>query len=217
MPETYFPDNNKVDADFTDGVLTLTPKPTAFGKQFQLVIRILDGSQVKIRNIIRNISDTPSVFAPWSITGMTPGGIEFIPLCKEQTGFLPNRTMALWSYTDLCDPRFSVHDSYAVLRQDTQNEKPFKMGCNVTDGFMVYCVGNQVFKKTFAPYDGSIRYPDFACNFETYTNHLFLECELLGAEKAYEPGESAVIEETWKINETDLKPEDLIVSLADAR
>jgi hypothetical protein len=42
-------------------------------------------------------------------------------------------------------------------------------------------------------------YPDFCCNYETYTNHLFLECELLGELKSYAPGESAVIREKWAI------------------
>ena len=38
MPETYFPDNSRVTCDYTDGVLTLTPKATPFGKQFSLIL-----------------------------------------------------------------------------------------------------------------------------------------------------------------------------------
>jgi hypothetical protein len=36
MPETYYPDNSRVEWEFTDDVLTLTPKATPFGKQFIL-------------------------------------------------------------------------------------------------------------------------------------------------------------------------------------
>ena len=38
MPETYLPDNSKVEALFDDGVLTLTPSKTKFDKQFRLII-----------------------------------------------------------------------------------------------------------------------------------------------------------------------------------
>ena len=217
MPETYYPDNSKVDWDFSGGVLTLTPKATPFGKQFILSVKMSEGNSVQIRNEIRNISEEPAVFAPWSVTGLAGGGTEFVPLSTEQTGFLPNRTVALWSYTDIKDSRFMMTDSYATLRHDTGAAKSFKVGFNVTEGYAVYCAGNQVFKLNFDGYDGSVQYPDFACNFETFTNKHFLECELLGALRAYQPGESAVIEETWEIRETDLTPEHVIASLSKGR
>lgn len=217
MPETYYPDNSRVEWDFTDGVLTLTPKATPFGKQFSLSVTMSDGNSVRIRNEIRNISDGPAKFAPWSVTGLAGGGTEFVPLNRAQTGFLPNRTMALWSYSDIRDARFALTDSYASLLHDTKAETAFKAGFNVTDGFAVYCAGNQVFTLKFGGYDDSISYPDFACNFETYTNKHFLECELLGALREYQPGESAVIEETWEIRETDLTPEQTVASLIQER
>lgn len=217
MPETYFPDNSRVTCDYTDGVLTLTPKATPFGKQFSLSIKMGEGYAVQISNEIRNVSDEPAVFAPWSVTGLASGGTEFVPLSKAQTGFLPNRTLALWSYSDIRDPRFTLTDSYATLFHDEQAEKPFKAGFNVTDGWIVYCAGNQIFRQSFGGYDPDIKYPDFACNFETYTNKHFLECEILGALRAYQPGESAVIDETWEIRETAMTPEQIIASLTEGR
>ena len=62
-----------------------------------------------------------------------------------------------------------------------------------------------------------MQYPDFGCNFETYTNKHFLECEILGALRAYQPGESAIIDETWEIRETAMKPEQIIASLTEGR
>lgn len=217
MPETYFPDNSRVTCDFTDGVLTLTPKATPFGKQFSLTIKMGEGYAVQIRNEIRNVSDAEAVFAPWSVTGLASGGTEFIPLSRAQTGFLPNRTMALWSYSDIRDPRFTLTDTYATLFHDEQAAKPFKAGFNVTDGSIVYCAGNQIFRQSFGGYDEGVQYPDFGCNFETYTNKHFLECEILGALRAYQPGESAIIDETWEIRETAMKPEQIIASLTEGR
>lgn len=212
MPETYFPDNSRISCDYSDGVLTLEPRPTPFGKQFRLQIQMSENGSVSVRNSITNLSEEPALFAPWSVTGLASGGREFVPLSKKQTGFLPNRTMALWSYSDLQDPRFVVTDTYATLLHDPNAAKAFKAGFNVNDGYAVYAAGNQIFRKRFSPYaEGN--YPDFGCNFETYTNRHFLECELLGVMREYAPGEQAVIDETWEICETDQTPEQVIAAL----
>ncbi|MCQ2416970.1 MAG: hypothetical protein MJ071_04055 [Oscillospiraceae bacterium] len=212
MPETYYPDNNRVTYSFTDRVLRLEAKPTAFGKQISLTITMSDDYTVKVRNIVRNVSDKPMLFAPWSITGLSLGGTEFIPLCRDNKGFLPNRTMALWSYSDINDPRFRLTNEYASLTHDPQNTKAFKMGCNVTDGYVVYITDHLIFRKTFEPCK-DVQYPDFGCNFETYTNNHFLEMELLGEYRRYMPKEEAVIEETWEISDTSLPQQQVISSL----
>lgn len=215
MPETYFPDNSRVSCDCSEDSVTLTAKPTPFGKQFSVSITMSEGNAVTIRNTVQNLSDVPAEFAPWSITSLTTGGLEFVPLSKEQTGFLPNRTMALWSYSKIADERFRLTDTCAVLRQDPEAAGPFKAGFNVRDGYAVYAAGNQIFRKKFGGYE-KCSYPDFGCNFETYTNKHFIECEILGEMRTYAPGESAVIEETWEISETDRTPEDVIAELVSA-
>ena len=215
LPETYYPDNKTVISDYKDGILTLRTERTPFGKEFSLSVKMTDAASVEIRNSILNVSEQPALFAPWSITSLAPGGTEFIPFSKKQTGFLPNRTTALWSYSDLNDARYRAEDAFAVLRQDPEAAKPFKVGFNVCDGYAVYALGNQIFRKKFAPYS-EVRYPDFGCNFETYTNKNFLECEILGEMREYAPGEAAVIEETWELCETKQSHEELIADLIKA-
>ncbi len=211
MPETYLPDNDPVSYTFENGILTLTPPRTLSGKQFSLTVEMTDGNIVRVTNTIQNCSDAPLRFAPWSVTGFASGGTEFVPLCKNDEGFLPNRTMALWSYSDLADKRFCLTGTYATLRHEPQNEKAFKVGFNVDDGYIIYAAGNQIFRKQFDSYVKT-DYPDFGCNFETYTNQHFLECELLGEEREYAPSESAVIRETWELTATNQTPEDVIAS-----
>ena len=198
MPETYLPDNSGVVYNFCNNTLTLIAPVTIFGKQISMEITMNDDNTVDIVNKIENCSAKPAYFAPWSITGLAAGGTEYIPLCKDDNGFLPNRTMALWSYSDIKDERFDLTNEYAVLRQDSQNKKAFKAGFNVTDGYVEYHKDSCIFRMTFDNYRKA-EYPDFCCNYETYTNHLFLECELLGELKSYAPGESAVIREKWAI------------------
>lgn len=209
MPETYLPDNSKVEAIFDGGTLTLTPARTKFDKQFEMVITMDDNNSVTIENKITNCSDKPVKFAPWSVTGLAAGGTEIIPLCREDKGFLPNRTMALWSYSSIKDERFILTDKYALLRQDPKEKKAFKAGFNVTGKQIVYVNGRKIFRIGFESYE-MMEYPDFCCNFETYTNDLFLECELLGELKNYQPGETASIKEKWELSTTDWAPDKVI-------
>lgn len=201
-PETYFPDNSPVQYDFTDGILSLTGKETVFGKRFSIVLEITSDNTLVIENKILNVSDTSSFFAPWSVTGMAKGGYEIIPLSSEDCGFLPNRAIALWSYSSLEDKRFTLSDSYAELIQDPECSQAFKAGFNVTDGYTAYIMDDEVFLLGIPEFK-NIVYPDFSCNYETYTNNHFLECEILGELREYKPGEYASIKETWQAFKID--------------
>ena len=209
MPETYLPDNVKIESFFDNAVLTLRPAMTKFDKQFEITVTMGEGSSVVIDNKITNCSDKPAEFAPWSVTGLAAGGIEVIPLCKDDNGFLPNRTMSLWSYSDIKDERFELNNGYAVLKQDPKKKQPFKAGFNVTGKQIIYVKDQQVMKVTFDDYK-KIEYPDFCCNFETYTNDLFLECEILGELRTYQPGETAYVREVWEISGHKDSPEKFI-------
>ena len=209
MPETYLPDNTRIEAFFDNGVLTLRPAMTKFDKQFEIVVTMGEENSVVIENRITNCSDKPAEYAPWSVTGLAAGGTEIIPLCRDDNGFLPNRTMALWSYSDIRDERFELHNNYALLKQDSRKKHPFKAGFNVTDKNILYIKDSQMLKVSFEDYK-QIVYPDFCCNFETYTNDLFLECEILGELKTYQPGETASVREVWEISDTGVSPEKFI-------
>ena len=209
MPETYLPDNSRIEAIFDKDVLTLRPAKTKFDKQFEIVIAMGEGNSVTIDNRLTNCSDKACEFAPWSVTGLAAGGTEIIPLPSDDKGFLPNRTMAMWSYTDIKDERFSLNNKYALLRQDPKKKQAFKVGFNVTEKQIAYVKDRQLLKVSFDGYR-EIAYPDFCCNFETYTNDLFLECEILGELRSYQPGETASIKEVWEVSELEGSPEDII-------
>lgn len=117
--------------------------------------------------------------------------------------------MSLWSYSDVKDERFTLTDKYVLLKQDPKVKKPFKAGFNVTGKQIIYINGRNIFRMCFDEYVKT-EYPDFGCNFETYTNDLFLECELLGELKAYQPGETASIKEKWELSTTDWAAEKVI-------
>lgn len=199
VPETYFPDNTPVSYSFDEKTYTLTvsQEVTPFKKQFSIECRFDDQNTVTVINKIKNCDDKPQKFSPWAVTGLTPGGTEYLDLCDKDTGFLPNRVLALWPYSDIHDKRFDLSDDKIVLRQDPNAQKAFKIGVNLTNGEVRYKKGNQVYIKRFDKYDESFNYPDFNCNYETYTNKYFLECELVGDYREYQPQETACITEQW--------------------
>lgn len=194
MPETYYPDNYRVDYQQDDCTVTFYPKVTPFEKKMSLILSFSEQKPiVKIKQSIKNVSEYPSRFAVWSVTLLAPGGIGITPIGKSKTGCLPNRTIALWDYICLTDKRHEITEHSVKITYDEHEEKPFKIGFNAESGFSCYAVNGQIFTKCFQPYKNA-EYPDFSCNFESYTNKLFLECELLGELRTVLPYESSTLE-----------------------
>ena len=119
-PETYYPDNSRVSCEITDNTLTLMPPVTPFGKEFTMIIEMNEASPVvKITHKIRNISEKKAEFAPWSVTSLTHGGVCIIPISTQKKGYLPNRVISLWDYSDINDSRFRITNSEVRIRQDS--------------------------------------------------------------------------------------------------
>lgn len=145
-PETYYPDNSRVSCEITDNTLTLMPPVTPFGKEFTMIIEMNEASPVvKITHKIRNISEKKAEFAPWSVTSLTHGGVCIIPMSTQKKGYLPNRVISLWDYSDINDSRFRITNSEVRIRQDSYVRKAFKAGFNLEDGYAAYAVNGQIF------------------------------------------------------------------------
>jgi hypothetical protein len=82
------------------------------------------------------------------------------------------------------------------LKTDTKLTDPQKIGAANKLGWVGYLRGKTLFIKRF-PYVEGAHYPDFGCNFETYTAGDFMEVESLGPLAKLEPGESATHVEHW--------------------
>lgn len=208
-PETYYPDNNKVSYEISGNTITLKPPATPFGKEFIMIIEMDEAAPVvKITHKMRNLSEEKAEFAPWTVTGLAQGGVCMVPVSTKKKGYLPNRVMSLWDYADINDSRIKISNTEVRIRQDSHVKNALKVGFNLEDGYAVYAVNNQLFAKCIPPYE-DVRYPDYSCNFEVYTNSLFLECELLGEKREFSQNEEAVISEHWCLfdNNDDFEPE----------
>jgi len=110
--------------------------------------------------------------------------------------YLPVRSMALWSYTRLDDPRWVFTSKYVLLKQDPSAKRPQKIGISNQQGWAAYARQGHLFVKK-VDYQAGATYPDGGCVFEVFTNAEMLELESLGPLTKLEPGASVTHREDW--------------------
>ncbi len=203
-PWSYEPDNEPYASAeaIPNGVRTRQlPGPiTHVEKQMDITLDMATGG-VKIDHRLTNRGDAPVRLAPWAVTVVGLGGTAIIPLPKKVPHtecLVPVQKVALWSYTDFADPRWTFGSDYIFFRQDPAIAKPQKIGLRTSEGWVAYQRENLLFFKKFGELPGA-EYPDMDVNFETFTNHEILELEALGPMATLAPGESVSMPEEWKL------------------
>ncbi len=199
-PQSYVPDNYPCEcAVLEDGTLCVMPEQTATGQQHCMYIRLDENtSRLTVTHSIQNVLDKEVTLAPWAMTVCSAGGVEIFPQNTSDNGLLSNRRNVYWSYSDIKDDRFFIGNRYGTLQQVKGAEGKFKIGINNEDGWAAYVNHGQIFKKNFnMNVDGN--YPDYGCNFETFTNGIFLECESLGELETLQPSETVYLSEVWSL------------------
>ncbi len=194
---SYYPDDDPVDVAITPYGCVLTP-PVQKGTCLQLVMEVRmdpERERVSVRHRIHNVGGGVVTLAPWAITQLAPGGVEVFPQSKQDIALLPDRVFVVWPYTDMGDHRLKWSDEYIAIRPDS-TDRPLKIGMLNRPGYALYHNKGIVFKKMWNALP-SAEYPDFGCNFETYTNKNFIEMESLAPLSTLCDGQSATHEEEW--------------------
>ena len=135
-----------------------------------------------MRHALANEGDAPLRVACWGITVVRPGGAALIPNvvpAPQPEALLPARTLALWRYSDLSDPRVAFGPRFTRLRCDPAHPAPNKLALACERGWFAYLNGGTAFVVR-APYDPAAAYPDLGCSVEVYTEGGFCEVETLG-------------------------------------
>lgn len=90
-----------------------------------------------------------------------------------------------------------MSNRYGTLQQVKGAPEKFKIGINNEDGWAAVVNHGQIFLKNFRMnIDGN--YPDYGCNFETFTNGIFLECESLGELKTLKTANPPALQSTGR-------------------
>ena len=195
---TYLPDDAAVDFTATENGLLLTQKiESQTGLQKSIHIQLCgDSPRVVVTHRLTNHGLWGVNCAPWAITQLKTGGIAILPQTCKDTGVLPNRSLALWRYTDMSNPNVQWGMNYILVRADM--DSPFKIGFPNPRGWMAYWLNGILFVK-HAPFDAQAEYFDFGSSSECYCNEQFLELETLAPVGMIAPGGTASHIETWDL------------------
>ena len=196
---TYLPDNALVSSEILPNGVRLMNTTGPIKKELTITLAA-DTSAVTLAHRAINVSAQPVTLATWGITVMEPGGLEIIPrppLGEHPRDLLPDRMLVLWPYTDTSDDRWRWGREFITLRQ-TAHTPPTKLGLRHRMGWVGYLMRSALFIKTVAFEEGAT-YPDFGCNFETFSNAQMLEMETLSPLRTLAPGESVGHTEAWRL------------------
>jgi hypothetical protein len=200
-PRTYAPDNGSIEARVEGQVLhLLQPVEKETGIQKEILVGMDPVARsVRLTHRLTNRGQWPVELAPWALSVMAPGGAAFLPqpTRSEPDRLLPNRTLMLWPYTDMSDPRHVWGKDFFILKQKDADH-PTKIGVSANDGWAAYANHGHLFVKRFGYQEGAM-YPDNGCSVEIYTATGMLELETLGPLKTLKPGESTEHVEEWTL------------------
>jgi len=104
-------------------------KPTEVDTGIEKTIQVVlpdQSPKVIITHQLKNCSSTPVKYAPWAITQLRTGGVAVLPMNDADTGFLPNRNLVLWPYTELGKRNIQLGRQYLML--NAAMKAPFKVG-----------------------------------------------------------------------------------------
>ena len=207
MPLSYAPDNAPVEhfIESEYSVRLFQPLENATRTQKEIHLTLSENeSDVTIEHRITNYGKKKVELAAWALTIMREGGFcvipneDFAPYSGET--LLPVRSLALWSYTDLTDPRWTFEKDMIRLRVDENLPNPQKIGVLNKKGWAAYAWENLLFVKRFDVVENA-RYPDLNSNTEVYTAGSFVEVESLSPLQKLGASESLVYTEKWQLLE----------------
>lgn len=210
FPLSYAPDLDPVQLEpIPDGMRFVQPEEPTNRIVKSIAVEILGGHRFRLVHGIRNHNPWPIELAPWAMTLMAPGTRAIVPQepFRPHPEFLdPARTLTLWGYTRMDDPRVCWGRRFIQLREDPSVEGKFKVGIQNRQRWVACWVHGCLVVRTFG-FDPDARYPDGGCNCETFTMPGFLEMETLGPLRRLQPGEQAEHEEIWHLWRVDALPE----------
>lgn len=200
-PRTYAPDNDPVKVSIEGDLrVCLTQGVDASGIVKEMSVELdAEGSGVTVEHRITNMNLWGVDLAPWGLTIMRGGGVTILPqepYRPHSDYLLPARALALWHYTDLGDPRWTIGKRFILLRTDSARHEPQKIGMMNKQEWGAYHRERTLFIKRFPYLEGAI-YPDYGCNTETFTAGDFMELESLAPLHHLEQGQTAEHRERW--------------------
>lgn len=202
---TYRPDDRPCSVtEVEDGVGVEAPADGAHLAKAIWVRRASQGWLVD--HVVRNASRRSITIAPWAITQVRTGGEAALPIAPREGGPQADRSLVLWPYTDLGDPRIRFSRNEVGV-DAARSGPPLKLGAAPSDGWVAYALGNHRFEKR-VDVEPNATHADRGAAVQIYLCDEFCELETLGPLEAVPPGGSVTHRERWTVGraESDTTP-----------
>jgi hypothetical protein len=209
---TYAPDNQRcrVEELGPAAIRVSGPPQLHAGIQKSIEVRLIENQPyARVISKITNITDNTLNYAAWSLSVMRPGGRALVPMdVGDLTAFFDTRSLILWSYTKVADPRYQLGDHLVQVDQSKVQPAPggaagrrsdeSKIGVDTMQGWAAYARGDTLYVKRFKHEPGAA-YADGGATVEIYSSAEFIEVENLSPLTTLKPGESIVYPEEWSL------------------
>lgn len=206
-PQVDFPDNAPVVYSTQSEGVTFTP-PKLKPEEIQLSFEIIMGEKatdIMIVHSAKNCSRETMVFALFPSTMLAGGGMAVIPQNLQAQEGRPNRTINLWPGTDLKDQRISCGSRFLVIRHESENQAPLRIGTNNLPGWIAYALNGIVLVKRFVS-NPQAAYPDSGSTCEIHLTEDFAELSSLSPLYQVKPGETIKHVENLSLYRMDRLP-----------
>ena len=197
--KTMQPDNDPVEYRLVDGEHQFHTRPDVNRIGKEMAIKARGDERFSIRHSLTNHNAFDIELGAWALSMIDAGGKVYFPqppFQSHEERVLPTRPLTTWAYTKLADSRWIWGDKVASLTQDSE-KGPQKIGTFVVQGFAAAEIKGVVLLKSFPATEGE-KYPDFGCNFETFTNQDMIEIESLSPLVRLKPGATLHHYEDWR-------------------
>jgi hypothetical protein len=197
---TYQPDDRPCAVAAVDRGVRVEAPPDGVG-----IVKVIEARVVAdgwlVDHVLRNESSEPMTIAPWAITQLRMGGVAEIPLGPLGAGLQPDRSVVLWPYTDLADPRVAF-ESGRICVDARPTGSRLKLGVAPSEGRVSYRLDDVVFEKRVAV-DPAATHPDRGAVVEVFVCDDFCELESVGPLAEVPPGGATSHRERWVVRTVD--------------
>lgn len=205
MPaRTHLPDNEPVAVTAVqNGVVVVQPMEARTGIEKAMRITLPgDGAHVIVDHLLTNRGLWPVTTAPWAITELRAGGTGMAPQAQgndDPDGTWPNRSIALWPFTDIRSPHIRWGNRFIFVTATMAVEAGMlKIGLPNPDGWLAYGVDARLFVKQ-AAYEPRAEYFDRGSSSQIFCTQGFIELETQGPRTLLAPGATATHREVWSL------------------
>lgn len=194
---SHAPDDHTCQVAAGDEHLEVVAPADAAGLVKQIEVNLEDDRLV-VSHSLENRRPNSLDISVWAITQFRLGGAALLPLGSEGqgNGWQADRSVVLWPYTQLDDPRLSWRAQGVEISAEPGPR--LKLGTTPDPKRLGYSFDGYLFTKTIAPL-GEGTYPDHGAVGQVFVDDNFLELESVGPIVSLGPGEATSSTEIWDI------------------